>query len=72
MKEVTTELTLKVMFIEKVEDDQVDEYIKHDSDPDTQRRFAEAVSKVLDADKVDVVGKLKHFIIDDVKEDAKE
>lgn len=68
MKEVTTELTLKVMFIEKVEDDQVDEYIEHDSEQDTQRRFAEAVAKVLDADKVDVVGKLKHFVMD-IKEE---
>lgn len=69
MKEITTEITLKVMWHEKVEDHDVDGYISSENDPETQRKFAEAVSAVLGADKVDVVGKVKMFIMDDVKKD---
>ena len=72
MKEVTTEMTLKIMWHEKVEDQNVDDYITHDRDPETQEKFAEAVKIALGADKVDIVGKVRNFVMDDVEEKTEE
>ena len=72
MKEITTEITLKVMWHEKVEDQNVGEYISRDARAETQRKFEEAVRIALDADKVDISGKVKMFIMDDVKEATEE
>ena len=72
MKEITTEMTLKVMWHEKVEDEHVDEYITRDARADIQRKFEEAVKVALGADKVDISGKVKMFVMDDVKEKTEE
>lgn len=69
MKEITTEMTLKVMWHEKVKDEHVDEYIERDRDPEVQKQFAKAVAVALGADKVDIVGKVKLFVRDDVPEE---
>lgn len=69
MKEITTEMTLKVMWHDKVKDEHVDEYIERDQDPEVQEQFAKAVAVALGADKVDIVGKVKLFVMDDVPEE---
>lgn len=69
MKEVTTEITIKLMFHEKVKDQDVDEYISHDQDPEIQRQFAAALADMAGADKGDLVGKVKVFVMDDVAEE---
>lgn len=63
MKEITTEITLKITSIETVNDSEVDEHIEHDRDKDIQKNFAKAVAAVIGADKVDV-SKVRHFIMD--------
>ena len=68
MKDITTEVTLKITFHEKVDDHDADEYIQHDLDPKTQKKFTDAVATSMGADKVDIIGKVKHFVRDDVEE----
>lgn len=55
MKELTTEITLKVTNIVKVPDNQVDGLIEDNAKPEVQQEFAKSIKKMLGMDNAVVV-----------------
>ena len=66
MKEITTEMTLKITWVEKVKNKDEAAYVEHNLDQEIQKAFAETLKQALEADKVDV-DDVKHFVIDITK-----
>ena len=63
MKEITTEITLKLTFIEKVPDDMVDCYTEKEKNPANKIRYEQMVAKELVANKADIRS-IKHVVAD--------
>ena len=61
MKEIITEISLKITNIVKVPDDQVEGLIEDNAKPEVQQQFAKSIKKMLGIDNA-VVTDMKCFV----------
>ena len=61
MEEITTEVTLKLTFIEKVPDSMVDQHIEKEKNIANKRKYEQLVAKELGAIKADIRS-IKHTL----------
>ena len=66
MKEITTEMTLKITWVEKVKNKDEAEYVEHNLDQEIQKAFAETLREALEADNVDI-SEVHHTVVDVTK-----